>query len=127
MAVAIVVVVGLTAEILATQAVRGAVNTYFELIGAANRRDLAEASRLCSDRYRAGHTLQLNAEGGIKGLPRTIHMNYQAWREGKDVLICPTKQRGPVYRFVKQGEDWKFDGLAGLLRDGRVEPPVEEE
>ena len=57
------------------------------------------------------------------GLPRGIHRNFQAWREGDEVWLCPTDRVGPVYRFVFEGGAWKFDGLVGLLRPGgRVEP-----
>ena len=33
----------------------------------------------------------------------------------------PTDREELVYRLVKEGDRWKFDGIVGLLRRGRVE------
>jgi hypothetical protein len=55
-------------------------------------------------------------EGGIVGLPRSINKNFQAWRQGPNVWICPTNRVGPVYQFVLEGDDWRFDGPVGVLR-----------
>ncbi|MHC5543918.1 hypothetical protein ACYOEI_37300 [Singulisphaera rosea] len=105
---------------LVTRPVRLALAAYGELLGAANRQDLDAIRRLCSSRYLASHALTPAREGGIVGFPRNIHKNFQAWREGPDVWICPTNRVGPVYRFVYQDGRWRFDGLLGLLR-GRNE------
>jgi hypothetical protein len=121
-----VLVVGctLTYEIIATRAVREAVRAYTELMALGNRIDLSESERfaaarlLCSQRFRASGRLRLGPEGGIAGLPRTINKNFQAWREGPNVWICPTNRIGPVYQFVYEDNRWRFDGLIGILRRG---------
>ena len=59
-------------------------------------------------------------EGGIVGLPRNIHKNFQAWRQGPNVWLCPTNRVGPVYQFVRESGSWRFDGPVGILR-GRGE------
>lgn len=102
----------------ALRATHGAVASYVALIGAANSGDLAAVGRLCSGRYFATHAPRAAKEGGVVGLPRNIHKNFQAWRDGPDVLLCPTNRVGPVYRFVREGEAWKFDGPAGVLMPG---------
>jgi hypothetical protein len=100
-----------------TAPVRESVRAYTELIVAANRQDVDAAGRLCTARYLASHPLRLSAEGGLVGFPRNIpHQNFQAWRRGPDVLICPTNRVGPVYRFVHEAVGWRFDGPAGVLR-----------
>jgi hypothetical protein len=103
---------------------RGGVATFTRLIASANAGDLEAARALCSSRYLATHRLERSREGGIVGLPRIIHRNFQAWAEGEDVWLCPTDRVGPVYRLVFEGGAWKFDGLVGLLGPGGiVEPP----
>ena len=94
---------------------------------AAHRGETLDAVRsLCSSRYLASHPIRPSAEGGVVGLPRNIHKNFQVWREGGEVWLCPTDRVGPVYRLVLEGGSWKFDGLVGLLRSGgRVEPAGE--
>jgi hypothetical protein len=121
------VIAFLAYEVHATRPIREAVRAYFELIAAANRQDLPAARALCTDRYLATKTPTLAGEGGIVGLPRIIHVNYQAWREGDQIWICPTKGVGPVYRFVQQDGAWKFDGLVGVLRQGVMLSPTEGE
>ncbi len=124
--IAAAVAVGL--EIAWTSPVREAVRCYTELISAANRRDLGSARALCTVGYLAAHDLKLAKEGGMVGLPRNIHKNFQAWREGRDVWLCPTNRVGPVFRFVKASRGWKFDGVVGqLMPGGRVEPMEETE
>ena len=108
--------VALAGEVLATRAVRQSVTAYTALLAAANRHDLQAASRLCTPRYLAEHPLRPAAEGGIVGLPRNIHKNFQAWRHGKDVWICPTDRVGPIYQFVFEAGAWRFDGPVGILR-----------
>jgi hypothetical protein len=119
-----------------TRPIRRSVSVYSELVSIANRPDLApaerlrQASRLCSKGYLQSHPLSLAAEGGIVGLPRSIHKNFQAWRQGPNVWLCPTNRVGPVYQFVPEGNDWRFDGPVGVLRargeflpdSGLVEP-----
>jgi hypothetical protein len=93
-------------EVVATRPVREAVRAYTELMALGNREDLSDADRLaaarllCSQRFRASGRLTLGPKGGIAGLPRTINKNFQAWREGPNVWICPTNRIGPVYQFV---------------------------
>jgi hypothetical protein len=113
-------------EVVRTVPVRGAVQSFAELVTAAHGQDLATAEALCTRRYLESHHLQLAEEGGIVGLPRNLNKNFQAWREGEEVHICPTNRVGPVYRFVREGDDWKFDGPVGLLLpDGEVLPMEE--
>ena len=122
--VAAVVAVGF--EIAWTAPVREAVRCYTELISAANRRDLAAARALCTTNYLATHDLKLAKEGGMIGLPRNIHKNFQAWGEGRDVWLCPTNRVGPVFRFVRESGGWKFDGVIGQLMPGGRVVPMEE-
>jgi hypothetical protein len=125
------------AEVLYTKPVRGAVHAYTRLISVANRMDLTdsaredEARRLCTHRYLQTHALRVAPEGGLVGIPRNIHKNYQAWRHGADVWICPTNRVGPIYQFVHESGAWRFDGPVGLLRPHweivpYVETPGEE-
>lgn len=113
---------GLAFEIITTQPVRGALRTCTELFTIANRPGLSEAERrdaaraLCSRRYLQTHELKVADEGGIVGIPRNINKNFQAWREGPNVWICPTNRIGPVYQFVFENGGWRFDGPVGILR-----------
>ena len=102
---------------------RGALATFTRLIGSANAQDLATVRALCTNRYRESHPIQPATEGGVIGLPRNIHKNFQVWTEGDEVWLCPGNREGVVYRLVKQQDQWKFDGLVGLLKRGRVEVP----
>ena len=117
-------------EVISTAPVRNAVNTYTELITAANHADLAAAARLCTQRYVRTHPLRAAPEGGLVGIPRNINKNFQAWRQGRDVLFCPSNRVGPVYRFVREAGRWKFDGPIGILQPGGVvelgDPGVDE-
>ncbi len=89
----------------------------------ANRQDVEAARRLCSSRYLRGHEVAPAPEGGLIGLPRNIHKNFQSWRRGHDVWICPTNRVGPIFRFVHEGGAWRFDGPVGLLRPrGEIVP-----
>jgi len=100
------------------RATQGAVATYSQLIVAANRQDLIAIRLLCSDHYLETHAVRPAKEGGVVGLPRNIDKNFQAWRDGKVVYLCPTNRVGPVYRFLDEAGVWKFDGPAGVLRSG---------
>ncbi len=120
-AAAVLSAVALTA--IRTGPVRRAVATYTALIGAAGRRDLEAARGLCTARYLQTHRLELAPEGGIVGLPRNIHPNFQAWQQDANVWICPTNRAGPVYQFVPEGDAWRFDGPVGLLRGHGVFVP----
>jgi hypothetical protein len=102
----------------AVRATHGAVATYVAMISAANAGDLDGVARQCSARYASTHRIEAAREGGVVGLPRSIHTNFQAWRKGEDVWLCPTNRVGPVYRFVREGGAWRFDGPAGVLRPG---------
>ena len=114
---------GLVAVYLQTKPTRSSVQTFVALIGAANRGDVSRAERLCSKRYRETHTIKAAVGGGIEGLPRNIHKNFQVWRDGASVLLCPTNRVGPVYRFVFEEATWRFDGPTGILgADGLMEP-----
>jgi len=102
--------------------IRRSVATYVRLLDAANAQDERAARALCTDRYASRNPPVASAGGGLIGLPRNIHRNFQAWRDGDDVWLCPTDRVGPVYRFVAEEGAWKFDGPAGMLRPGgRVE------
>ncbi len=109
--------IGFVPELLATN---GAVGSFWRLISAVNRGDLDAVRNECSGRYLATHKIEAAPEGGVVNFPRNINKNFKAWRDGKDVLLCPTNRIGPVYRFVREGSAWKFDGPAGLLRPGGV-------
>jgi hypothetical protein len=109
-------IVALVVTSVRTRPVRQSVIAFTELLAAANVQDLAKARGLCSSRYLADHPLRASEEGGIVGLPRNMHPNFQAWREGPHVWICPTNRVGPIYQFVREGGAWKFDGPIGLLR-----------
>jgi hypothetical protein len=130
-AIAAGLIFALAAEIAWTAPMRGAVRTYHALLAAANRQpepDADAAGRLCSSRFRRVHGLWPARAGGFIGLPRSIHKNFQVWRHGRDVWLCPTNRAGPVYRFVREEGRWKFDGLVGqLLPTGRVLAPDEAE
>ena len=124
--VAAALVVAVAAEVAWTAPTRGAVRTYNALLAAANHQpepDLAAARRLCTARFLQEHGLKPARAGGFVGLPRGIHKNFQVWRHGGSVWLCPTNRAGPVYQFVPEGGRWKFDGLVGqLLPTGRVLP-----
>ena len=44
-------------------------------------------------RYLRIHPLRPADEGGIVGLPRNIHKNFQAWRQGREHLALPDQPR----------------------------------
>jgi hypothetical protein len=127
-ALGLLVVAGLLVAPLSTavrslRMTRGGMSTFTALLASANAQDLDAVRSLCSSRYMASHPIRRAAEGGVVGLPRNIHKNFQVWREGGEVWLCPTNRVGPVYRLVLEGGSWKFDGLVGLLgAGGRVEP-----
>jgi hypothetical protein len=118
--IATAVVLGLAAvlgwEIARTAPVRAAVLAYTELLGAANRQDLAAVRRLCTARYLVAHSPVEAPEGGVVGLPRNVHQNFQAWTQGPNVWLCPTNRVGPIYQFVREDGHWRFDGPIGWLR-----------
>lgn len=101
---------------------RRALATFVRLLDAANAQDVPAARSLCTARYASRNPPVTSPGGGLVGLPRNIHRNFQAWRDGGEVYLCPTDRVGPIYRFVLDGQSWKFDGPAGMLRPGgRVE------
>lgn len=111
------VVIGALAVVVAwTAPTRKSVYAYTELLGAANRQDVDTARRICSTRYLDSHPLRLAPDGGIVGIPRNIHKNFQVWREGPNVWLCPTNRIGPVYQFVYEKGAWRFDGPVGILQ-----------
>lgn len=120
--VALTVVCGLVGVVIQTAPVRGAVRIYTELVESARVGDIEHVRVLCSRQYLASHKLQEAAEEGIEGIPRNIHKNFKAWREGDVVWLCPTNRMGPVYQFLWEEDLWKFDGPIGLMdAQGRVE------
>lgn len=100
------------------------VSVYSRLLMASFDGDLNKVRSLCSKRYLAGHRLELAPEGGVIGFPRGIHKNFKVWMNGGNVWLCPTNRIGPVYQFVREGGNWKFDGPVGLLRSGGELLPV---
>ena len=122
----ILVIVAVVSVIIWTAPERDSVRAYNDLIAAANRGDLATAEWLCSASYTRTHTLKAAPEGGIEGLPRGIHKNFQAWRHGRDVWLCPMNRVGPVYAFVREATGWKFDGPVGILRGRGEFMPISE-
>jgi hypothetical protein len=117
---------GLAWEIVATRPVRQAIAAYTALIAAANRQDLDAVHRLCTRRYILAHEPRAAREGGVIGLPRNIHKNFQAWRHGPNVWLCPSNRVGPLYQFVFEAGAWRFDGPVGILRGrGEVVPLAE--
>ena len=131
-AVVLILLGGLAYEILSTRPVRGAVRTCSELFTVANRPGLrpeeriAAARALCTRRYLATHKLDVAGDGqGLVGVPRNLHKNFKAWREGPNVLICPSgpSTSRPVYQFVFEDGSWRFDGPIGvLIPGGRIIP-----
>jgi len=119
---ATLVLAWLALEIITTGPVRGAVRTCTELFTIANRPGLSEldrlvaARKLCSTRYLQTHRLVVANAGGLVGFPRNVNKNFQAWREGPNVWICPTNRIGPVYQFVFEDGVWRFDGPIAILR-----------
>ncbi len=95
-----------------------AIAVYSELLGAANAQNVAGVGQLCTRTYLNAHPVRVAKEGGVIGLPRTIHPNFQAWRDRDDILLCPANRIGPVYRIKKENGSWKFDGPIGILRPG---------
>ncbi len=110
------VIPGKVADLRATG---GAVRTYTEILAAANGHDLEAVGRLCSRRYLDARPIRAAKEGGVVGLPRNIHKNFQAWRDGAVVLLCPNRD-GPVYQFVREEGRWAFDGPVGILKGGQL-------
>jgi hypothetical protein len=122
-AVVVILGIALAAEIVATRPVRLAMANYTALIAAANRQDIDAVRRLCTARYLRTHTPRPTDEGGVIGLPRNVHKNFQAWRHGPSVWLCPTNRVGPLYQFVFEDGSWRFDGPIGILRPrGEVVP-----
>jgi hypothetical protein len=118
-------ITGLGYEVLTTRPVRGALRAFSDLVAIGNRSDLPQetrialATRLCSSDYLSRRPLSLGPEGGIVGLPRAIDKNYEVWREGPNVWVCPTKRTNtlrPVYQFVQEDGSWRFDGPVAILR-----------
>lgn len=112
-------------EIRMTADARGAVHAYTALLEAANHGDLEGVKALCTESYLRDHPPRLAPKGGVAGLPRNIHKNFQVWRKGGAVLLCPTNRVGPVLRFLDTPDGWKFDGIVGLLRPGNLFVPTE--
>lgn len=103
---------------LSTRDTRSAVAAYTRLTAAVNAQKVNDVKLLCTDRYTRTHKFIAAEEGGMVGFPRFIHKNFQAWREGDAIWLCPTNRIGPVYQFLQEDGLWKYDGLVGLLRSG---------
>ena len=103
---------------VSTRDTRSAVMAYTRLTAAVNAQKADEVKALCTARYVRTHKFSPADEGGMVGFPRFIHQNFQAWREGEAVWVCPTNRVGPIYQFVQEDGVWKYDGLIGLLRSG---------
>ncbi len=114
--VAALLIAAVAVEAVRTRPIRQAVGAYTDLLVAANRQDLDAVRRLCSARYLRTHPLRPAAEGGVVGLPRNIHKNFQAWRQGPAIWVCPTNRTGPIFQFVHEDGRWRFDGPVGILR-----------
>ncbi len=121
-AISTIIIGGLAFEVVSTRPVRGATRALSELFTIANQPDLTDAERLtraqvlCTARYLQAHPLAVAPEGGLVGVPRNINKNFKAWREGPNVWICPTNRIGPVYQFIFENGNWRFDGPVGILR-----------
>lgn len=122
--ITVVVLVLLALEWHRTSPEREVIRAFTDMVVLANQGDLEGLTSRSSVRYRSRGPFQKAPEGGVVGLPRvTPHPNFQSWRDGPEVLLCPFNRSGPVFRFVREGGSWKFDGPAGLLRpDGRYLP-----
>jgi hypothetical protein len=129
-ALVLMLVGGLTYEVVSTAPVRGAVRTCSELLTIANRpglkseERLAAARALCTKRYLDTHKLDVaESGGGLVGIPRNLNKNFKGWRQGPHVWICPTNRIGPIYQFVSEDGAWRFDGPVGILRPwGEIVP-----
>lgn len=103
---------------ISTKESRAGVAAYTRLTAAVNAQDIESVKSMCTQRFIQTHTFQTAPEGGLVGFPRFIHKNFQVWREDDAVWVCPTNRVGPVYQFLKEDDQWKYDGLIGLLRSG---------
>jgi hypothetical protein len=122
LAVAAVLAVPASRAIRSLVMTHGAMASFTALVASGNAQDLDSVRRLCSAGYLARHAIKRAIEGGVVGLPRNIHQNFQVWRQGDEVWLCPTNRVGPVYRFVSEDGTWKFAGLVGMLGPGgRIE------
>lgn len=119
-------VAALAFEAIRTAPERGALRAFTELIAATNRDDLDAVRAHCSAKYLAGHTIERAEEGGVMGMPRTIHKNFLTWRRGPAIWICPGNRVGLVFQLVPDGGNWKFDGLVGMLRPGNEIIPLDQ-
>jgi hypothetical protein len=125
-AVAVGLIVAVASVAVWTAPERESVKTYTDLIAAANRQDVTTARWLCSAHYLETHSLKPATDGGLVGLPRGIHKNFQVWRAGKEVRLCPMNRVGPVFGFVREATGWKFDGPIGILRGRGKFVPIAE-
>ena len=97
-----------------TRPVRQSVIAFTELLAAANVQDLSR-SRGSARAHLAEHPPVPAPEGGIVGLPRNVHPNFQAW-PGPPRLALPHQPRRPDLSIRPRRGAWKFDGPIGLLR-----------
>lgn len=120
------VLAALAFVIVRTSPVRGAIQTYMRLVAASNRGDTEAVKALCTPRFLS--RTSLNGSGGtvLEGIPEAIGQNFLGWEEDDGVLFSTSDRVGPVYRMVREGDRWLFDGSVGTLRgDGRVDRATE--
>lgn len=116
------VLIALAFVIVRTSPVRGAVQSYMRLVAASNRGDVETVKALCTERFL--QTARLNEDGGrvLGEIPQVISQNFQGWEEDGAVLFSPGARVGPVYRLLREGDRWLFDGTVGVLRgDGTLD------
>lgn len=123
-------IVALVASVLTgmyywTRAERESMQCFVALMNAANQGDLEKMNLYCTQDYLKRQPLELAPEGGAKNIPRGIDKNFQVWRSGASVRVCPTNRVGPVYQFKHEQGRWKFDGVIGILRPGGRILPVD--
>jgi hypothetical protein len=124
--VAVILLIAVAAFAVWTAPERESLRVYTELIAAANLEDVSTARSLCSAQYLQTHQLRPAPDGGLVGLPRGIHKNFQVWRAGPEVRLCPMNRIGPVYSFVHEATGWKFNGPIGILRGRGEFVPIAE-
>ncbi len=132
-AVVLILLGGLTYEVIATAPVRGAVRTCAELFSAANRPGLkpeqriAAAQALCTRRYlQTPQARRRRRWPGARRRPAQPQQELQGLAPWSDVWICPTNRIGPVYQFVLEDGAWRFDGPVGILRAWGEMIPMED-
>ena len=86
---------GRRASAVWTAPVRESVRAYTELLGAANRQDVAAARRLCSTRYLRTHPLRPAADGGTRRPSPEHPQELPGLARGPERLALPDEPRRP--------------------------------